>query len=936
MPLAEALCLVRCGRARLGSQFVKMRPEQPDRLEQPRESRISTGIDLCSGWAASTTAPAEFAVRRSPSSASRSAGVPRRSTLSLRPGALRARSRCRQPAGGRGRADRDSPACGKGWSPIPSPAALRRVRRWLGYRNSGACAFPVAAATISARTSRRTRPCQRIDDMKPGDAHQALVKNRLFAASSRLLDAQSVHTSRTMRRPNVYAAGTDAAQERSPQRRSGEQRDASDRTGVAAMIAARQDRLSEAQQLIEPVLKFHRELLARNSDDRSQHLQLAHGALRRRARVAESGRSAAQLAEAAALIDGLPPAMRRLISINCGATHRRGTERPQQVRLPRQVGRRHRVITRPASRTTANRGTTLSDTATTIREALDAGLNAQALDLARDATAESAPAAEIRYLGALASARLGAIGEAEKWLAKSIPNRLATARSPSRYGASQAALPRNTMPTSRDRTSATARGSYARAPLTSINALSYLGGTAYPAVNAATMAMLSGDLPACPRHARQALAALGTVGDHWHHATAGEALLILDRLDEARAAIRRSISIGRQPVWRCRVDAAATSDDRVGRRRAVGRSAACPAGHRVLGAHDRSPGPALRRGFRRVSRRGLPTALYEKIENLGLSVGYAQAACGADILFLEAMQNAGMQTQIVLPFAPIAIHRSERELCRRSLDTALRTRHGARDASRPRDGGGFLGDDVLFEHAANLIQGMAFLRARELSTHPLMLTVHEPGTPELVGGTAATARNWARKGGRIDNIDLAALRGGTSAQRHESPAIPAPSARSRRLQSLLFADISGYTRMPEQYTPDFAEMFLGNCKRILDSLEHPAVDVNTLGDGLFAVFDMPSHAAEFALRLQQALNKVDWPALGLSEETGPGLACIPVPSSAFSMRSGRERPFTGLTSTVRRDSSRSSSRATSSSPRSSPHRWSPRTRIASSATTSAR
>jgi class 3 adenylate cyclase len=183
---------------------------------------------------------------------------------------------------------------------------------------------------------------------------------------------------------------------------------------------------------------------------------------------------------------------------------------------------------------------------------------------------------------------------------------------------------------------------------------------------------------------------------------------------------------------------------------------------------------------------------------------------------------------------------------------------------------GFLGDDVLFEHAANLIQGMAFLRARELSTHPLMLTVHEPGTPELVGGTAATARNWAREGGQIDNIDLAALRGESSAKRRENPpgAGPAPSARSRRLQSLLFADISGYTRMPEQYTPDFAEMFLGNCKAILDSLAHPAADVNTFGDGLFAVFDRPSHAAEFALRLQEALSKVDWPALGLAEETG--------------------------------------------------------------------
>jgi hypothetical protein len=59
----------------------------------------------------------------------------------------------------------------------------------------------------------------------------------------------------------------------------------------------------------------------------------------------------------------------------------------------------------------------LSDAATAIREALNAGLNAQALDLARAAIGDDADSAEVRYLGALASARMGAVGEAEKWLA---------------------------------------------------------------------------------------------------------------------------------------------------------------------------------------------------------------------------------------------------------------------------------------------------------------------------------------------------------------------------------------------------------------------------------------------------------------------------------------------------------------------------------------
>jgi class 3 adenylate cyclase len=172
---------------------------------------------------------------------------------------------------------------------------------------------------------------------------------------------------------------------------------------------------------------------------------------------------------------------------------------------------------------------------------------------------------------------------------------------------------------------------------------------------------------------------------------------------------------------------------------------------------------------------------------------------------------------------------------------------------------------------------MAFLRARELSTTPLMLTVREPETRALVGGTAATAENWKRRGGRIENIDLAVLRGdgpqaSTGGDRRDAVAAPEASNRQRTLKSLLFADISGFSKMPEQYAPDFAEMFLGSCRRVLDSLEHRAVHVNTHGDGLFLVFELPSHAAEFAARLQERLGEIDWPALGLTAETGVRIA----------------------------------------------------------------
>jgi class 3 adenylate cyclase len=234
------------------------------------------------------------------------------------------------------------------------------------------------------------------------------------------------------------------------------------------------------------------------------------------------------------------------------------------------------------------------------------------------------------------------------------------------------------------------------------------------------------------------------------------------------------------------------------------------------------------------------------------------------------MQDAGMPTHVVLPFtaadyvaSSVAFAGGEwTERFRRALERATQVTLATEEA--------FLGDDVLFEHASNLIQGMALLRAKELSAQPLMLTVLDRGSHELTGGTAATARAWSRQGGRIDTIDLALLRGdpGQNPAAVVSPAPPRTTPASTRvLKSLLFADITGFSRLPEQHTSRFVEAFLGTCKTILDSLEHRPADVNTLGDGLYLVFDLPSHAAEFAVRLQQALGLVDWPSMGMAPET---------------------------------------------------------------------
>jgi hypothetical protein len=100
-----------------------------------------------------------------------------------------------------------------------------------------------------------------------------------------------------------------------PTRTLAEERDAADQLMLAALIAARLQRYAEAQQIIDPVLKLHRGLYERgkDNDDLTQRVQFARALYV--SALAAPGQKTAQLTQAAMIIDGLPPPMRRQISV---------------------------------------------------------------------------------------------------------------------------------------------------------------------------------------------------------------------------------------------------------------------------------------------------------------------------------------------------------------------------------------------------------------------------------------------------------------------------------------------------------------------------------------------------------------------------------------------------------------------------------------------
>jgi class 3 adenylate cyclase/tetratricopeptide (TPR) repeat protein len=479
-----------------------------------------------------------------------------------------------------------------------------------------------------------------------------------------------------------------------------------------------------------------------------------------------------------------------------------------------------------------------------VAEALARASNAEALDLAQAAGA--AASHRLQYLAALACSRMGAVAEAEARLA--------------RIDGAALDAPLAAEVTSLRGRLAKDRGD-PRAALGFYREALRLSPAAYPAVNAATMAHVLGDARLCHELSTQALRLLPEEGDYWDWASRGEALLHLGRLDDASRAYARAREL-----------AGARSGDVASMRRQlrlVGSPEAlrlaeilAPATVMAFTGHmiDAPGRPSPR--FPAAMERDVASRIEAQVARHSAVIGYSQAACGADLLFLEAVQRAGHETQVVLPFARTDFVRESVEFAgaswvprfERALERAARVTYATEEP--------YLGDDVLFEHASNLIQGMAMLRAAELGTRAVMLAVADPSGGDALGGTVANVRRWKERGGEVEQIALASQ--GTTRAATRSAR---PNRAHRVLKAILFADITGFSRMPEEYSPRFAQLFLGAARDALDRLRISPADANTRGDGLYIVFDEPAQAADFALELRDAIGAIAWTTLGMPGET---------------------------------------------------------------------
>jgi len=280
--------------------------------------------------------------------------------------------------------------------------------------------------------------------------------------------------------------------------------------------------------------------------------------------------------------------------------------------------------------------------------------------------------------------------------------------------------------------------------------------------------------------------------------------------------------------------------------------------------------------FPRELESDVASEIQDRIDSLNPGFGFSSAACGSDILFLEAMLDHGAEVSIVLPYNEEEFVRDSVEIgpkaktWRDRFDRVLARAARVITASNQRlEIGG-----ISYEFCNQLLLGLAAIRCRQLDSTLIPVAVWNEKPGDGPGGAASVVEAWKNLGYKPEIISLEKLT--DRAARSSSPNVarstkPRLTRRSSetfrsRIVALLFADAVGFSKLTEPEVPRFLEHFFGAIARLTRKFSKPIIASNTWGDGLYFVFDNVDRAGDFALQLAELTSKTNWAEKGLRTE----------------------------------------------------------------------
>ncbi len=269
-----------------------------------------------------------------------------------------------------------------------------------------------------------------------------------------------------------------------------------------------------------------------------------------------------------------------------------------------------------------------------------------------------------------------------------------------------------------------------------------------------------------------------------------------------------------------------------------------------------------------------------RLNQFNALVGFSSLACGADMIFAEAILDRGGEINIVLPFG-------KEDFKLASVDFIPGTDYGERferilnNAATVTvlDEMGAPSDAAAYEYCNQVLMGLALLKGHFLGLDVIRFSVWDGLQGAGRGGTEHFVRFWNERDTSVEVVPLDTLvREGSrksplpeSAVSESQPFSGAMDPLSievspQEIKAMLFADIKGYTKLSEDRIPAFVQHFLGSVAMLMDSMKKPPIVRNTWGDAIHCVFDHVSDAGIFALNLRDFVSATNWAQKGLPND----------------------------------------------------------------------
>ena len=364
------------------------------------------------------------------------------------------------------------------------------------------------------------------------------------------------------------------------------------------------------------------------------------------------------------------------------------------------------------------------------------------------------------------------------------------------------------------------------------------GGATYPLINAATLSLLCGEHAQSQKLAHDTLDRIDRHPDepetpYYRAATRAEALLLLDREEDARSALAEAIGLAPM-AWE---DHASTLRQFKIILAAQGRDTAWLDAHRP----PRSLHFSGHMAFRADTG---PTALAREIEAVlereRIGFGYGALAAGADIIVAEALIKRGAALHVILPggvqgFAATSVDPYGPEW-RRRFDAALARAETVR-AVEPYA----LPDETMIALADEVAMGSSLINARLLASEGIQLLVLPE--PDEGSGESASARSrdaWSQLGRRQHVV------------RAPREAVDSPFAAPKSVPRRRIAALS----VRAAFTSEDAESWLTMAKAVLEQCPAPDVRAAFTGQDVELGYDDIVQAARAATILAGAALRI--------------------------------------------------------------------------------